>query len=134
MPKKKRAKQRPFNPTALQKYAKPELYPRIGSGAPVFRYTLIVPMEEIRPTQRLKASPNDLEELRNLLTRDFGGLSTFPASPGYGLRDPAQPHLESELNYNFSFVVHAAPIHEADHYFLALRRELQDALDEGVIL
>jgi hypothetical protein len=133
MGKKKRAPQRPFNPRALHKYAMAALYPRIGSGAPVYRYTLMIPVEEIRPKKRLKATPRDLEKLADLLTRDFGGLTTFPAAPGYGLRDPARAHVEPEMNYNFYYVVYAAPIHESDNYFLALRREFEDALAEGVI-
>ena len=134
MAKKQRPGQRPFNPEALHRYATAELYPRIGSGAPVYRYTVIVPAEEIRPMKRLKASPDDLEALRDLLTRDFGGLTMSPASPGYGLRDPARPDVVPEMNYNFAFVVYAAPVYEADNYFLALRRELEAALAEGVIL
>ena len=42
--------------------------------------------------------------------------------------------LEPEMNFNFYFVVYAAPIRESDNYFLALRRELEEALAEGVIL
>lgn len=35
---------------------------------------------------------------------------------------------------NIYYVVYAAPSREADDYFRALQRELQDALEEGVIL
>jgi hypothetical protein len=38
------------------------------------------------------------------------------------------------MNYNLHFVIYAAPVRESDNYFLALRRELEDALAEGVIL
>jgi hypothetical protein len=52
----------------------------------------------------------------------------------YGLRDPDHPEQEPECNYNARFVVLASPGAAADRYFRALRSELQDALDEGVIL
>jgi len=44
------------------------------------------------------------------------------------------PEQEPESNYNAYFVVLALPGTAADRYFRALRTELQDALDEGVIL
>jgi hypothetical protein len=40
----------------------------------------------------------------------------------------------TDTNYNAYFVVLALPGAVADRYFRALRTELQDALDEGVIL
>ena len=134
MGKRKRGEQRPFNPRALQKFAVPELYPRVGSGSPVYRYTVVVPFEQLRPTKKPKATLQDLEELEQLLIRDFAGLATPPSCPGYGLRDPGQPHDKPEMNYNAYYVVYAAPIRESDHYFRALQIELQEALGEGVIL
>ena|SRR5438093_1265504 len=134
MGKKKREEQRPFNRRALQKYAVAELYPRVGSGSPVYRYTVVVPFEQLRPTKKPKATFQDLEELEQLLIQDFAGLATPPSSPGYGLRDPARPDDEPEMNYNAYYVVYAAPIRESDRYFRALQLELQEALAEGVIL
>jgi hypothetical protein len=134
MAKKKRGKQRPFNPGALQPFAVPEIYPRVGSGSPVYRYKVVVPFEQLRPTKKPKATPQDLEELAQMLIRDFAGLATPPPSPGYGLRDPERPDDQPEMNYNANFVAYAAPIPESDRYFRALQIELQEALVEGVIL
>jgi hypothetical protein len=38
------------------------------------------------------------------------------------------------MNYNAYFVVLASPLPDAEVYFRALRDELENALDEGVIL
>jgi hypothetical protein len=38
------------------------------------------------------------------------------------------------MNYNTYFVVLTSPLPEAETYFRALKRELETALDEGVIL
>jgi hypothetical protein len=134
MAKKKRGEQRPFNSKALEEYAVPQLYPRVGSASPVYRYTIVVPFEQLRPTKKAKATPQDLEELQDLLIRDFAGLVTPPSCPGYGLRDPDRPDDEPEMNYNAHFVIYAAPVRESDQYFRALQLELQEALAEGVIL
>ncbi len=69
-----------------------------------------------------------------MLVRHFGGVTLPPSSPGYGLRDPNHPEQEPESNYNAYFVVLASAGASTDSYFRALRAELQDALDEGVIL
>jgi hypothetical protein len=39
-----------------------------------------------------------------------------------------------EQNEHVAFEVYAAPIQESDDYFRAMRHELQEALQEGVIL
>jgi hypothetical protein len=39
-----------------------------------------------------------------------------------------------ELNQHAYFMVYAAPVRASDEYFLALQRELAEALREGVIL
>ena len=39
-----------------------------------------------------------------------------------------------EENEHVTFEVYAAPLRESDDYFQALRKELQEALGEGVIL
>ena len=43
MPKKKTGR-RTFNPEAIKPFADPAISPRIGSGAPVYRFTVVVPM------------------------------------------------------------------------------------------
>ena len=125
---------RPFRPKALARYAVPELRPRMGPGERVWRYTVIVPLEEVRPAKRRIATEVDVENLERMFSRHFGGLTTPPPSVGRGLRDPADHSVEPEMNYNAYFVVYASPVREADAYFLALKRELEEALDEGVIL
>jgi len=69
-----------------------------------------------------------------MLTEHFGGFTRLPNSPGFGLRDPTNPHQPPEMNYNTYFVVLTSPVAEADAYFRALREELEEALEEGVIL
>jgi hypothetical protein len=134
MAKRKRGDQRPFRPEALDRYAVAALYARLLPGQRIWRYTVTVPLEQIKPTRKQKATPRDENQLRRMLVRHFGGVTLPPPSPGYGLRDPDRPESEPESNYNASFVVLASPGPAADRYFRALRNELQDALDEGVIL
>jgi hypothetical protein len=134
MPKKKRGEQRPFRPEALEPYAAIALLARLLPGRKIWRYTVTVPREQIKPTRKPKATPRDRNQLRQMLVRHFGGVTLPPPSPEYGLRDPDHPQHEPESNFNVYFVVLAAPGPAADRYFCALRNELQDALDEGVIL
>jgi hypothetical protein len=89
MAKRKQGKQRPFRPEALQAYAIPVLWPRLGPGATLWRYTVTVPLEEIEPHQRQKATADDLTQLEGLFLAHFGGFTRLPASLGYGLRDRA---------------------------------------------
>lgn len=134
MAKKKPGQQRAFRARVLERLAVPELCPRITPAGIVWRYTIIVPLQELKPTNRLKATLDDINELRNTLARHFHGLTTLPTVTGYGLRDPANPSASLEMNTNMPLVVYAAPVPEADAYFLALQSELQSALAEGVIL
>ena len=53
---------------------------------------------------------------------------------GAGARDPDNVAETTEHNLHVSFEVYAAPVPESAEYFRALRRELQEALLEGVIL
>jgi hypothetical protein len=134
MARRKQGKQRPFRREALDRYAVPALRIRMGPGETVWRYTLTIPLEEIRPQKRQKATAQDLDTLQEMFADHFGGFSKLPNSSGYGPRDPTDLNRAPEMNYNTAFVVLASPIPEADAYFRALREELQDALDEGVIL
>ena len=134
MAKRRQGEQRPFRPEALEPFADSHLLPRLLPGRRVWRYKLTVPIEQIKPTRKPKATPRDENQLRRMFVRHFGGVTLLPSSPGYGLRDPDHPEQEPESNYNAYFVVLASPGAAADRYFRALRTELQNALDEGVIL
>ncbi len=106
----------------------------MGPGEAVWRFTVTVPLEEIQPRKRQKATTDDLNNLRRMLVQHFGGCTRLPSSPGYGLRDPLASRPKPEMNYNTYFVVLTSPLPEAEAYFRALKRELETALDEGVIL
>ncbi len=106
----------------------------MGPGEALWRYTITVPLEEIRPRKRQKATARDLTNLQELFTEHFGGFTRRPNSVGYGLRDPSAANRGPEVNYNAYFAVLTAPLPEADAYFRALRQELETALQEGVIL
>ena len=134
MARRRRGGQRPFDREALIAYAVPGLRVRMGPGEAVWRFTLTVPLEEIRPQKRQRATAADLDNLRQMLAEHFGGFTRLPNSPGFGLRAPNDPRLAPEMNYNAYFVALTSPLPEADAYFRALREELEAALDEGVIL
>src|SRR5262249_14281708 len=134
MARKKRPKQRPFDRAALDAFATPELRPRMGPGEVVWRYTVTVPLEEVKPQKLQKATGEDLDNLQQMFTEHFSGFTRLPNSPGYGLRDPTKPRQAPEMNYNAYFAVLASPVPEAEAYFRALRTELETALVEGVIL
>ena len=110
----------------------------------VYRYRLLLPIAQIigktaEDVQRVVvAHEDDIDTIQNTFIRHFGGvtLQTPQPSPirGVGARDPADIPGTLERNEHAVFEVYAAPIHAADEYFRAVRRELEDALDEGVIL
>jgi hypothetical protein len=96
-------------------------------------------MEQIQAgkTPRKIASAEDLERLQLALIRDFGGVTmatTVPSLLGWGARDPRRPKKSRELNRHAYFAVYAAAVRASDEYFLALQKELAEALVEGVIL
>jgi hypothetical protein len=134
MPAKKPRKPRPFNPKALDNFALAALMPRIGPGETLWRYTVTVPLEEIQPRKRPRATLDDLLNLQEMFIKHFGGFTRLPNSPGFGRRDPNRPEQIPEMNYNTYFAVLTSPLLPAEAYFQALREELQAALDEGVIL
>ncbi len=131
---KRKRKQRPFRREALDPYARPELRPRLGPGATAWYYTLTLPLEEILPQQRQKATAADLGNLVEMFADHFGGFTRPSDSPGYGLRDPTAREQPPEININAYFALLTSPVPEADAYFRALREELEEVLDEGVIL
>jgi hypothetical protein len=130
---------RPFNPKALRRYAVPVIRPRLGPETLVRRYTVLVPVEEVKAGAAPKqiATAGDLNALQHLLTKHFGGVTmsaSVPSLVGWGARDPRRPKQSLELNKHAYFQVYAAAHRAADEYFLALRDELAEALVGGVIL
>jgi hypothetical protein len=131
--------QRPFNPKALKRRATSEIQPALGPEALVRRFTVFVPVEQIEAGQpaRRVATDDDLKQIQLLLVKDFGGVTMSTMSPslvGWGARDPRRPKKTQELNRHAFFTVYAAAVRASDDYFLALQKELAEALVEGVIL
>jgi hypothetical protein len=131
---------RPFNPEALIPFVVAEVRPPIGIGTVlVRRYTILLPIAQVLAdgTNRPVASGQDRVALEIALVDHFGGVTVpanVPVIKGLGARDPQHPEQSQEVNVHTYFLVYAA-IHEAsDRYFLALKRELEEALVEGVIL
>src|SRR5438309_1674159 len=114
MAKRKRRGERPFRREALDPYAVPALRPRMGPGERVWRYTVTVPLEEITPQKRQKATLADLNNLQQMLVEHFGGVTRLVDSPGFGLRDPTDPTGTPQMNFNAYFAVLASPISEAE--------------------
>jgi hypothetical protein len=134
MAKRKSGRQRPFRPSALDRYVQSDLRPRMDPGEHGWRYTVVVPVVQLLPERRAKATPDDLIALEDMLLGQFGGLSRLPRISGYGLRNPRGRLRQPELNEHVPLAVYTAPLPEADDYFRDLQRELQEALNEGVIL
>jgi hypothetical protein len=132
--------------TILRSDFVPIIRAEVGSEVPVnvYRYRILVPVAQTTwaTASELRrvtiATTEDLHLLMRLLADHFGGLtgSVFdpPAIRGIGARDPQMAMETLEENEHVAFEVYAAPIHESDEYFRALRQELQEALGEGVIL
>jgi hypothetical protein len=124
----------------------PVIQAEVGTPVPllVHRYRLLVPIAQIiresaRAVRRVVvATGDDIDTLRNALIRHFGGVTVLhqPPSPaaGVGARDPSDVAGTLEQNEHVAFEVYAAPVQESDDYFRALRQELQQSLQEGVIL
>jgi hypothetical protein len=106
----------------------------MGPGESLWRFLVVVPLEEIMPSKLQKATADDLTSLQDMFATHFGGFTRLPNSPGYGLRDSSAPDGMPEMNFNAYFSILASPVPEAEAYFRALREELESALAEGVIL
>jgi hypothetical protein len=106
----------------------------VWAGESLWRFTITIPLEEILPRKRPKATADDLRNLQEMFVNHFGGFTRLPNSPGFGLRHPGRPKETPEMNYNAYFSVLTSPLPEAERYFRALRTELETALVEGVIL
>jgi hypothetical protein len=124
----------------------PVVRAEVGSEVPipVYHYRIFVPIaqviwESVTAFRRITiASDEDVDALTNLLIRDFGGVTTLKQNPsplqGSGARDPLHPATTREQNEHVAFEILASATYQSDLYFTALRRELQEALGEGVIL
>jgi hypothetical protein len=123
----------------VQRYAVPQIRAQLGPETLVRRFTDFVPVEEVKVGRlpRGIATGTDLQEVQSLLIQDFGGVTTSTTAPslaGWGARDPRRPRKTLEFNRHAFFTVYAAAVRASDEYFLALQKELADALGEGVIL
>jgi hypothetical protein len=124
----------------------PIVQAEVGTPIPllVHRYRLLVPIAQvIRDSTRvvrraMVATDEDIDTIRDALIRHFGGVTVLhqPPAPAFGVgaRDPTDVPGTLEQNEHVAFEVYAAPVQESDDYFRAVRRELQEALQEGVIL
>jgi hypothetical protein len=129
---------RPFNAKALTRFAVPGIRAQLGPETLVRRYTILVPVEELKAgaAPRIVATAEDLQQLQLLLIKHFGGVTqstTTPSLLGCGARDPQRPTKTQEVNRHAYFAVYAAALRASDEYFPALQRELADALVEGII-
>jgi hypothetical protein len=50
----------------------------MGPGQAVWRYTVTVPLEEILPQKRQKATAEDIDNLQQMLVEHFGGFTRLP--------------------------------------------------------
>lgn len=124
----------------------PRIQAEVGSAVPVsvYRYRLLVPLaqltrESAHVLRRMSvATMEEIEELQNTFVRHFGGVTVHHQVPaslrGVGARDPSDVRGTLEQNEHIALEVYAAPVQEADDYFCDVRRELEAALGEGVIL
>jgi hypothetical protein len=128
--------QRLFNPDALKPYAVPWLVPNVGNWSQVWRYTVLVPVQQILDDGAIKsvASSQDVIALEEMFIEHFGGITRPPQSLGIGARDPRRPRETRENNRHEVFQVYAPQSPASDQYFQALRFELQEALVEGQVL
>jgi hypothetical protein len=124
----------------------PMIQADVGRDVPVdvYRYRLLVPIAQIitvtagEVARVVVANRDDLQTIQKTFVRHFGGvtLQSDQASPihGVGARDPSDVSGTGEQNEHAVFEILAARIDASNVYFRAVRRELEDALGEGVIL
>jgi hypothetical protein len=80
------------------------------------------------------ATANDLKNLEFMFIAHFGGITLLPSVRGRGCRDPKRPWETLETNKHAAYLVYAPAAYVSDHYFQALRAELQDAFVEGIVM
>lgn len=122
---------RPFNPDVLTPVSSTSMHARIGGGAIVWRFTLLLPIDETKPGAETEeiATVGDQESLEHVLADHFKGLSVLSEINGHGLRDG-----NPEENTLLPFVIYAAPVTESEKYFGVLKKELEEALVQDTIL
>jgi hypothetical protein len=123
---------RPFNPAALPTSALTEIRAAIGTGAVVWRYPVLLPMDETqsgKKSRRVATLKDHGRPLELILSAHFNGVTVFPPVVGQGLRQG-----DLETNTNVPYVVYAAAVRASEDYFRALKEELQDALAQETIL
>jgi hypothetical protein len=122
---------RPVNLKVLSGRSLHRIRPRIGGGAVVWRFTVLVPVEEIAAGRQPRsiATPADLRVLERCFIAHFRGVTIRHAEAGHGLRGK-----RVETNRSVPFVVYAAPVIDSERYFLALKAELEAALNQETIL
>src|SRR5260370_31197154 len=81
---------------ALQSYAVPEIRAQLGPETLVRRFTVLVPVEEVKKggAPRRIATDDDLLQVQLRLAKDFGGLKTsisIPSLLGSGAHVPLPP-------------------------------------------
>jgi hypothetical protein len=128
--------QRPFNPEALKPYATSWLQANVCNWSSVWRYTVLVPLEQVQAdgTVRSIATPDDLKNLEVMFVAHLGGITIPPMVQGRGCRDPRRPRETLETNKHAAYLVYAPAAYVSDQYFQALRAELQEALEEGIVM
>src|SRR5579859_2975636 len=98
---------RPFDPASLAAYALPQIRPPLGTGAVVWRYTVLVPFQEVRAAEAptVLVTDDDIDRIAETLCNHFGGVTILPPLKGWGLRDPADS-TTIEFNMNVPHVVY----------------------------
>ncbi len=78
--------QRPFNPEALKPYAPSWLQPNLCNWSSVWRYTVLVPLEQVgaEGTVRVIATLDDLKNLELMFVAHLGGITILPVVHGHG--------------------------------------------------
>src|SRR2546425_3376342 len=98
-----------FNLRVLQSYAVPAIRAQLGPETLVRRFTVLVPVEEVKKggAPRRIATDDDLLQVQLRLAKDFGGLTTsisIPSLISWGARGPprAQQTLGNYPTLHFS--------------------------------
>src|SRR5262245_36363033 len=119
---------RPFNPDALKPDAVPWLTPNVSNWSAVWRYTILVPREQIQAdgTRTRVATDADISSLELMFIEHFGGITRSGRRFGIGARDPKRLKETLESNMHAVFQVYAPNAGASDQYFQALRFELQE--------
>ena len=97
---------------------------------------MLVPVAQILDdgTVRSITTADDLQNLELMFIAHLGGITLLPTVQGRGCRDPKRPRETLETNKHAAYLVYAPAAPISDHYFQALRPELQEALEEGIVM